>query len=81
MEFTMKKLARPAAFGALGVSAGVAGLYLLIAIGGSHTSRSGVDVTQGALVWIGGAVPAAAIIAAHVAYAVQLLRYARESRD
>ena len=79
MEFTMKKYARLAAFGALGVAAGVMGLYLLIAIGGSHSPGSGVDATHGAVVWIGTAIPVAALIAAHVAYAVQLLRYAKEN--
>ena len=79
MELTMKKYARLAALGALGVAAGVFSLFLLIAIGGGHAPGSGVDATHGTLVWIGTAVPAAAIIAAHLVYAVQLLRYAKEN--
>jgi len=81
MEFTMKKFARLAAIGALGVSFGVAAVYLLIAIGGGHTARSGIDATGGMLVWLGAGVPAAAIIAAHLAYAVQLFRYDKENRS
>ncbi|MEP7345321.1 MAG: hypothetical protein ABI877_08640 [Gemmatimonadaceae bacterium] len=80
MEITMKKYARVAAVGAFGVSVGVLGLYLLIAVGGSHTPRSGIDATNGVLVWIGAAIPAAAIIATHIAFAVQLLRHAKENQ-
>ena len=76
----MKKFARLAAFGALGASAAVTGLYLLIAIGGRHTPGSGIDATNDMLTRISAAVPAAAIVAAHIAYAVRLLRYARENQ-
>ncbi len=76
----MKKFARLAAFGALGVSVGVLALYLLVAIGGSRTPTSGVDATHASIVWISVAVPAACIIAAHIAYAVHLLRYSKANQ-
>jgi len=76
----MKKYARLAAIGALGVSFGVVGLYLLIAVGGGRTAQSGIDATNGVLVWLGAGVPAAAIAAVHLAYAVQLFRYSKENQ-
>ncbi|MBV6521124.1 MAG: hypothetical protein MNPFHGCM_01251 [Gemmatimonadaceae bacterium] len=81
MALTMKKFARVAAIGALGVAAVVVALYLLIAIGGGHSATSGIDATQGVLLWLGAGIPAAAIIAVHVTYARQLLRYASEHRS
>lgn len=78
MEFTMKNFARLAAFGALGVSVGVAGLYVLIAYGSTHTATGGIDQTNAVLTWIGAAVPIAGIVAAHLVYARQLFRYAKE---
>ncbi|MFN8571900.1 MAG: hypothetical protein U0132_07570 [Gemmatimonadaceae bacterium] len=79
MEFTMKKFARLAALGALGVAVGSIGLYLVIAIGSSPARLGGIDRTQAIIAWIGAAVPIAAIAAAHLAYARQLFRYAKEN--
>ncbi len=73
----MKRFARPAAFGALAVAAGVVGLYGLIAFVSRPTPRGGMAVGLSALTWIAVAVPVAAIAAAHVVYAVVLFRYAR----
>jgi hypothetical protein len=80
MELTMKKFARIAAVGALGVAAGATALYFVIAVGSSHTPTSGIDQTHATIAWIGAAVPIAAIVAAHLAYALQLFRYAKEHR-
>ena len=81
MEITMRKFARLAALGALGVAAGSLALYLLIAIGSSSSPGSGIDGTHATLTWISAAIPFAGIIAAHIAYAVQLLRHDREQRS
>jgi hypothetical protein len=81
MTFSMLRYARLAALGALGVSAGALGLYLVIAVGSSPSARGGIDNTHATLAWISAAVPFAAIIAAHIGYAVRLLRYARENQQ
>ena len=80
MTLTMLKYARLAALGALGVSLGALGLYLVIAVGSAPSARGGIDNTHATLTWISAAVPFAAIIAAHIAYAVKLLKYAKENR-
>ena len=68
-SFTMKRFARLAALGAIGVSFGVLALYLLVAFIARPTPEGGIDMTNAVLTWISVAVPAAAIIAAHLAYA------------
>ena len=77
MSFTstmsVRKYAKVAALGAVGVSLGVFALYGLIAFGSRHTADGGIDTTQAVLTWISAAVPAAAIIAAHLAYVKVLL--------
>ena len=70
---SVRKYAKPAAFGAVAVSLGVLALYGLIAFGSRHTADGGIDTTQAVLTWISAAVPAAAIIAAHLAYVKVLL--------
>lgn len=80
MTLTMLKYARLAALGALGVSMGALGMYLIIVVGSVPTARGGIDSTHATLTWISAAVPIAAIIAAHIGYAVRLLRYAKENR-
>lgn len=72
-QMSVRRYAKLAALGAVGVSLAVLGLYLLIAIGSSHTATSGVDATHGILVWISAAIPCGAIIAAHLAYVKVLL--------
>ena len=67
-QMSVRKYAKLAALGAVGVSLGVLGLYLLIALGSRHRSGSGVDATHAALTFISAAIPCAAIIAAHLAY-------------
>jgi len=76
-DMSVRKYAKLAALGAVGVSLAVLGLYLLIAYGSRHTTvgdiTQGIDRTEAILAWIGAGVPAAAIIAAHLAYVKILL--------
>ena len=72
-NMSVRKYAKVAALGAVGVSIGVLGLYALIAFGSRHTATSGIDSTHAMLTFISAAIPAAAIIAAHLAYAKVLL--------
>jgi hypothetical protein len=76
---SVRKYAKVAALGAIGVSVGVLALYALIAFGSRHTADGGIDTTQAVLAWISAAVPAAAIIAAHLAYAKVLLDESKRS--
>ena len=70
---SVRKYAKLAAIGAVGVSLGVVALYALIAFGSRPTHDGGIDGTHAVLTWISAAIPAAAIIAAHLAYAKVLL--------
>jgi hypothetical protein len=79
-RFTVREFARLAALGAVGVSLGVLGLYALIAFGAAPTPAGGIDRTNAVLAWISAAVPAAAIVAAHLAYARVLLNESRLDR-
>jgi len=82
-QMSIRKYAKLAALGAVGVSLGVVGLYLLISIGSSHTTTSGItsgiDTTHATLVWISAAIPCAAIVAAHLAYVKVLLDESKRS--
>ena len=78
-ELSVRKYAKLAALGAIGVSLGVFALYLLIALGSRHTSGSGVDPTHATLTFISAAIPCAAIIAAHLAYVKVLLDESKRS--
>jgi len=75
MELTLKKFARLAALGALGVSAGALGLYLLIGFAALPRRTGGIDSVHAALTWISLAVPISLLIAAHVVYAWVLFKY------
>ena len=72
-QMSVRKYAKLAALGAVGVSLGAVGLYLVIALGSRHTAGSGVDATHATLAMISAAIPFAAIIAAHLAYVKVLL--------
>ena len=74
---SVRKYAKIAALGAVGVSFGVIALYALIAFGSRPTPDGGIDRTHAMLTWIGAAIPAAAIIAAHLAYVKVLLNEAK----
>lgn len=70
---SVRKYAKLAALGAVGVSFGVLALYALIAYGARPTAVGGIDTIHATLTWISVAIPAAALIAAHLAYAKILL--------
>ena len=70
---SVRKYAKLAALGAVGVSVGVFGLYALIAFGSRPTPDGGIDATHATLTWIAAAIPAAAIVAAHLAFVKVLL--------
>ena len=72
-RFTVRKFAKLAALGAVGVSIGVLGLYALIAFASSPSATGGIDRTHAMITWISVAIPAAAIIGAHLAYVKVLL--------
>jgi hypothetical protein len=70
---SVRKYAKLAALGAIGVGVGVLALYGLIAFGSAPTPTGGIDRTHATLAWIGAAIPALCIIAAHLAYAKILI--------
>ena len=70
---SVRKYAKLAALGAIGVSVGVLGLYALIAFGSRPTPDGGIDTTHATLTWISAAIPALGIIGAHLAYVKVLL--------
>jgi hypothetical protein len=70
---SVRRYAKLAALGAVGVAIGVFGLYALIAFGSRHTATGGIDGTQAVLTWIAAAIPIGAIAAAHLAYAKILM--------
>jgi hypothetical protein len=70
---SVRKYAKLAALGAIGVSVGVLALYALIAFGSRPTPDGGIDATHATLTWISAAIPALGIIAAHLAYVKVLL--------
>jgi hypothetical protein len=72
-QMSVRKYAKFAALGAVGVSLGVFALYALIAVGSRHTATGGIDATQAIITWISAAIPCGAIIAAHLAYVKVLL--------
>ena len=77
-QMSVRKYAKLAALGAVGVSLGVLALYVVIAIGSRHTPTGGIDTTEAIVTWIAAAVPCGAIIAAHLAYAKILLDEAKK---
>ena len=78
-NMSMRKYAKLAALGAVGVSLGVLGLYALIAFGSRHTDGSGIDATHATLTFISAAIPALAIKAVHLAFAKVLLDESKRS--
>jgi hypothetical protein len=77
-QMSVRRYARLAALGAVGVSLGVLALYLVIALGSRHTPTSGIDATQAVVTWIAAAIPCGAIIAAHLTYVKVLLDEAKK---
>lgn len=81
MEIDMKKYAKLASLGALGVAGGCVALYAFLAWGASPTPTGGIDGVHATIAYIGIAVPVLAIAAVHVAYARQLANYAKEQGE
>ena len=77
-ELKLKPYAKLAALGALGVCAGVFGLYLFLALFTRSIPLGGIDETHSLVAWIALAVPFSLIIAAHLVYARVLMDYAKE---
>lgn len=80
MELSMKKYAKLASLGAAAVAMGCLGLFALIAWVATPTMTGGIDGAHAMISYIGVGVPMAAIVAAHLAYARILARYAKEQR-
>jgi hypothetical protein len=78
---SVRKYAKLAALGAIGVSLGIVALYGLIAFGSRHTPDGGIDSTHAVLTWISAAIPAACLIAAHLAYVKVLLNESKLPSD
>ena len=77
-ELKLKPYARLAAMGALGVCAGVFGLFVFLVFFSRPIPLGGIDQTQAILSWIALSVPFALIIGAHLVYARVLMAYAKE---
>jgi hypothetical protein len=74
VEHSIRRHARLAAIGALGVAAGAIALFALLAATARPTPTGGIDPTESMVAWISIAVPVALIVAVHVAYARVLQR-------
>jgi hypothetical protein len=77
----MKTHGRLAAIGALAVSAGAFGLWLLIAYISLPSATSGIDFDHGMLAIVSTGVIFAALIAVHLAYARQLFSYTKKKPE
>ena len=77
-ELKLKPYAKLAALGALGVCAGVFGLFVFLAFFTRPIPLGGIDQTQAVVAWISLAIPFVLIIAAHLVYAKVLMEYAKE---
>jgi hypothetical protein len=75
---TMKTHAKLAALGALGVSAGALALFGLFVYIARGTPTGGMDFEHSMTTIVSTAVIFAALIAAHLVFARQLLAYAKE---
>jgi hypothetical protein len=71
------KYARLAGLGAFGASAGLLGLFLLLAFISRPTLLGGIDSTSAAVTWIALGGLFLALIGAHIVIGRQLLRLAR----
>ena len=77
-ELKLKPYAKLAALGALGVCAGVFGLYVFLVFSTRSNPLGGIDQTQAILSWISLFIPFALIIGAHLVYAGVLMKYSKE---
>lgn len=78
LDFDIKPYAKVAALGALAVSGGAFALWLLTMYVARPLPGGGIDSTHFVLSAIIVGMICAALIAAHVVFALQLLRYAKE---
>lgn len=77
LNFDIRPYARLAAFGALAVSAGAFGLWLLTLFITRPAASGGIDSTHYVLSVMAVGIICAAVIAVHLVFARQLLRYAK----
>jgi hypothetical protein len=77
LNFDIRPYAKPAAFGALAVSAGTFGLWLLTLFIARPGPSGGIDSTHYVLSVMAVGIICAAVIAVHLVFARQLLRYAK----
>jgi hypothetical protein len=77
-ELKLKPYAKLAAIGALGVCAGVFGLYVFLVFFTRSIPLGGIDQTQSLLSWISLAIPFSLIIGAHMVYARVLMNYSKD---
>ena len=80
MPPTMKTHGQLAALGALGVSAGAFAIWLLFVYIARRTPTGGMDFEHSMLTWISTGLLFLAVIAVHLAFAVQLLAYVKAHR-
>ncbi|MGQ0639953.1 MAG: hypothetical protein ACT4P6_04140 [Gemmatimonadaceae bacterium] len=78
LDFDIRPYAKLAALGALVVSAGAFGLWLLTIYAMRPVPGGGIDATHFILSVMSVGIICAAVIAVHLVFARQLLRYAKE---
>ncbi len=78
LDFDIKPYAKVAALGACAVSGGAFALWLLTIVVARPVAGGGIDNTHFVLSAMVVGMICAAVIAAHVVFALQLLRYAKE---
>ena len=80
LDFEIRPYARLAALGALAVSAGCFALWLLTVVVIRPTPRGGIDSTHFILGAMAVGLICAVVIAVHLVFARQLLRYWKDGR-
>jgi len=78
LDFDIKPYAKLAALGALAVSAGALGLWLLTIVVTRPARGGGIDSAHFVLSVMSVGIICAAVIAVHLVFARQLFRYAKE---
>ncbi|MGQ0539283.1 MAG: hypothetical protein ACT4R6_10080 [Gemmatimonadaceae bacterium] len=81
LDFDIRPFARLAALGALAVSAGAFALWLFVLFVTRSTATGGIDATHSLLAAMAVGMICAAVIAVHLAFARQLLRYAKRGSE
>ena len=78
LDFDIRPYAKLAALGALAVSAGAFGLWLLTIYATRPVPGGGIDTTHFVLSVMSVGIICAAVIAVHLVFARQLFRYAKD---